>query len=168
MLYLLDSNVLIDASRDYYPLDRVQPFWSWLIEMGDRGLIKIPFEIVREISQGTDLLAQWIKKDEIKRALQLVEEFDGLILQRVLNEGYSHDLNDVEIQMVGQDPYLMAYALADRENRCVVTTESSKPSRQRANKKIPDVCKSLEIRCINTYIMIRDLDFSTDWRERLR
>ena len=25
MLYLLDANVLIDANRDYYPLDRVPP-----------------------------------------------------------------------------------------------------------------------------------------------
>ncbi len=32
MLYLLDANVLIDADRDYYPIDRVPEFWDWILE----------------------------------------------------------------------------------------------------------------------------------------
>ena len=29
MLFLLDLNVLIQAHEDYYPLDRMRPFWTW-------------------------------------------------------------------------------------------------------------------------------------------
>lgn len=166
MLYLLDSNVLIDANRDYYPLDRVKPFWSWLIEMGNRGLIKIPPEMFDEVGAGTDQLANWIKLEEVKQALLLQESFSSIILNRVLDDGYGRELNDVEIQMIGKDPYLISYALNDLNNRCVVTTESSKPNRQRENKKIPDVCKTFGICCIHTYAMIRALDFSTDWKEK--
>ena len=38
MLYLLDSNVLIDANRDYYPIERVPEFWDWLVAMGELGV----------------------------------------------------------------------------------------------------------------------------------
>ena len=48
-LYLLDANVLIDANRDYYPIERVPEFWDWLLEMGRNGSVKVPEEIVDEI-----------------------------------------------------------------------------------------------------------------------
>lgn len=35
MLYLLDANVIIDANRDYYPLERVPEFWAWLVDCGN-------------------------------------------------------------------------------------------------------------------------------------
>lgn len=49
MLYLLDANVLIDANRDYYPVERIPEFWGWLLEMGTRGRIKIPQEFLEEV-----------------------------------------------------------------------------------------------------------------------
>ena len=49
MLYLLDANVLIDANRDYYPIERVPEFWDWLIEKGELGHVKVPVEIYEEI-----------------------------------------------------------------------------------------------------------------------
>lgn len=69
MLFLLDLNVLIDANRDYYPLDRVPQFWDWLIHVGDEGLVKVPQEMYDEIKQGNDELAEWIKRPETKGAL---------------------------------------------------------------------------------------------------
>ena len=56
MLYLLDANVLIRAHGDYYPIDRVPPFWNWLIAEGEAGHVKIPFEIYDEIAIGNDAL----------------------------------------------------------------------------------------------------------------
>ena len=50
MLYLLDANVLIRAHEDYYPLDRVRPFWDWLIVEAAAGHTKMPFEIYDEIA----------------------------------------------------------------------------------------------------------------------
>ena len=32
LLYLLDANVLIRAHQDYYPLDRVRGFWTWICD----------------------------------------------------------------------------------------------------------------------------------------
>ena len=41
MLFLLDTNVLIDANRDYYALDRVPEFWDWLVHFGTEGQVKM-------------------------------------------------------------------------------------------------------------------------------
>ena len=57
-LPLLDANVLIDAHQDYYPLDRIRPFWTWLVEMGIAGSIKVPAEIYDEIAPNRGMLAE--------------------------------------------------------------------------------------------------------------
>lgn len=51
---------------------------------------------------------------------------------------YAPDLNDSEIEEIGQEPFLI-YALDDVANFTVVTKEVSAPSKQRANRRVPDV-----------------------------
>ena len=80
----------------------------------------------------------------------------------VTEQGYAPDLNDAEIQKVGRDPFLIAYALANPSERVVVTTEHSKPSRLRANRHLPDVSNDFSVRCINTFELIRELDFKAN------
>ena len=161
MLYLLDANVLIDAARDYYPLDRVPEFWSWLVQMGKQGQVKVPIEIYDEVMKKNDDLKYWLQENKD------VLLFDELVSQPLVAEvtelGYGPCLTDVEIEKIGGsgDPFLIAYARVDPEHRCVVTTEHSRPTRTRANRHIPDVCKGLGIECIGTFDLIRRLDFRT-------
>ena len=44
-LYLIDANVLIRAHADYYPIDRIKPFWEWLLGMAEADRVKMPREI---------------------------------------------------------------------------------------------------------------------------
>lgn len=67
------------------------------------------------------------------------------LVSRVINEGYCPDPTDQEIEAMGRDPFLLAYALADPLNHTIVTTEVSKPSKRRANRKVPDVGRDLGI-----------------------
>jgi len=166
LLHLLDANVLITANRLYYPLERVPEFWEWLVHMGATGQIKMPVEMIEEIRGGTDNLADWLSDHDHLDALLLGEDADVALVQRVTNEGYAPDLNDQEIEIVGRDPFLIAAALSDPADRCVVTTEVSKPSCKRANRRIPDVCNDLRIRCLNTFALVTALDFSTAWAKR--
>lgn len=53
------------------------------------------------------------------------------LVQTVLIDGYASDLTDDELEQIGRDPFLIAYALADHGMRCVVTVESSEPKKQR-------------------------------------
>ena len=165
MLYLLDANTLIDANRDYYPLNAVPEFWEWLVHMGRQGRVKIPLEPWEEVANGNDCLRDWVKRVEVKSELRLDDDVDIGLVQRVTDQ-YATDLTETEIEQIGADPFLIAHALADPAGRCVVTTESSKPSSQRANRKDPDVCRSLGIPSCNTFQLLKDLDFSTDWNRR--
>lgn len=168
MIYLLDSSVLITANNLYYPLDRVPEFWGWLRHNGEQGNIKIPLETYEEIKEGrdSDLLFAWIKEADTKRDLLLTEQVDPTLVDSVITQGYAADLTDIEIEQIGRDPFLIAYALADVGVRCVVTTEVSKPTKQRQNRRVPDVCGSLGVSCCDTFSLLRALNFNTSWQSR--
>lgn len=163
MLYLLDANVLITANNSYYSIDRVPEFWDWLIHVGTQESAKLPVEIFEEIKGGKDALSAWIKDAENKNALLFTEQVDVALVSRVTDEGYANDLSDDEVEQLGRDPFLIAYALAAPHERCIVTTEVSKPARKRANRHIPDVCFSMGVKCVDSFAFFRDLNFSTSW-----
>ena len=145
MLYLLDANVLIDANRDYYPFGRVPEFWDWLVDRATKRLVKVPLEVYEEILAGKDDdLTRWLKNN--RDTLLLDENVDESLIARVTDAGYAPDLSEEEVERVGRDPFLIAYALRNRGQRTVVTTEVSKPKKQRANRHIPDVCDDLHVR----------------------
>ncbi len=89
---------------------------------------------------------------------------DEALVARVTESGYAPDLSDEEVERVGRDPFLIAHALRVPAQRTVVTTEVSKPTKRRANRHIPDVCRDLGVRCCNTFEFIKALDFTTGWR----
>lgn len=170
MLYLLDANTIIDAKRDYFEFERVPEFWEWIQHQGEIGNIKIPIEIYEEFEEARksdgdrDELAEWAAKENVRASLLLHEDADPALVSHVINAGYCSDPTDQEIETIGRDPFLVAHALADHRNRTIVTTEVSKPAKQRANRKIPDVCRDLQIQCINNFQLLRELDFRTRWK----
>ena len=171
MLYLLDANTLIDAKRDYYPIERIPEFWDWLLFQGEQGNIKIPIEQYEEFYDkkdndgNKDELATWAEKEEVKEALLFGEEIEQGLVARVTYDGYTANPTDDELIKIGRDPFLIAYALKDPINRCIVTTEISKPTKQGANRRVPDVCRTFNIRCIHTFQLIQQLNFSTNWQK---
>lgn len=164
MQYLLDSNVLIDASRDYYPISKVPEFWEWLVFKGQEDLVKVPVEIYEEIEAGTGELTDWTKSQEFQTSLLLKEEVEPSLVSEVIDRGYAPDLRDDEVEKIGHDPFLIAYAMAPHVERCIVTTESSKPTKVRANRRVPDVCGQFSIECCHTFQFIRVLNFHTGWK----
>ena len=161
-LYLLDANVLIDANRDYYPIERVPQFWVWLLEMAKSGRVKVPHEVYDKVVDAqTDVLSEWLVAN--RDVIILDESVPVELVQQVINYRYAADLTDVEHGKLNEDPFLVAYALADVANRRIVTTEVSRPTKTRANRHIPDVCNdpNPKVLCVNTFRMIRELDFRT-------
>jgi hypothetical protein len=170
VLYLLDANVLITAANLYYPVETVPEFWAWVAAKGVAGDIKMPIETYEEIREGggdpqRDHLFAWVQDTENRAALLLDEEVNAAFVQRVLAEGYAPDLTDDEIEQIGRDPFLIAYALASPADRCVVTTEVSRPHRVRQNHHVPDVCASMGVSSCDTFAMLRAQRFSTKWQQ---
>ena len=126
--------------------------------------MKIPLEIMEEIQEGRDgdPLIDWVSDAEDD--LRLDEVVDDALVRRVMTEGYAPDLTDIEVEKLGRDPFLIAYGLANGPERCVVTTEVSKPSARRQNRKVPDVCNGLAVGCCGPFELNRALGFRTSWR----
>jgi len=93
----------------------------------------------------------------------LKEEVNQALVVGAVSKGYAPDLTDDEIEKLGNDPFLIAYALRDPGSRRIVTTERSKPSRVRANRHLPDACTQLGLTHLDTFAFVRALDFRTDW-----
>ena len=159
-MHLLDANVLIRAHEDFYAIDRVPQFWEWLLDQADADQVKMPYEIHREIAVARGPLRDWICAASNLDRILLDEEVDSGLLDTVITMGYAPDLTDSELEKIGQDPFLVAYALAV-PGRSVVTKETSKPSKTRANRKVPDVCSALGVPWITDFALYRLLDFHT-------
>jgi len=163
MLYLLDANVLITLSNELYAFDIVPQFWEWLLFQAESNIIKLPHEILEEITSGTqqnDTLKKWVREH---RDVLLLKENNYLeVVPYVVNRGYAPDLNDIELATIGRDPFLIAAARI-LDEACVVTFESSKPGKIRQNRKIPDVCADLQVPCMNPIQFVRLLGFTANW-----
>lgn len=127
--------------------------------MGKAGTVKMPVEIYDEIAISKGDLRTWLTAPDNSKHLKLVGQVDGAILQQVINEGYAPDLNESELEQIGQDPFLVAYAIPFGTDVTVVTREVSKPSKKRQNRKVPDICKHFNVRCINDFQLFHELDF---------
>jgi len=161
-MFFLDTNVLVTAKRDYYPFDRVPEYWDWLLHHAQQGNIKITQHIHDELQGHDDELTVWIRDHKGALLFQ-----GGDIDARVgdVLACYCDDITEAELESLGADPFLIAAGL--HVGCDIVSKEGSKPSAQRANKKVPDVCRTMGVRCINDHTLIRELNFSTDWRAKL-
>jgi hypothetical protein len=161
MLYLIDANCLIQAEQDYYGFEQVPQFWDWLLKQCEAGTIKMPLEIWQEVCGSRTRLGQWLNDGSVKVALILDEEGDRGVLNDVLENGYGTNLTDTELEKIGQDMFMVAYARANLTARVVVTKEVSAPSKQRGNRKLPDVCNTFGVPWMTDFSLYRILGFST-------
>ena len=163
MRYLLDANVIITADRDYYPLHRVPEFWEWIVHHASHAIVKIPHHMYEEITVKEGKIVDWLKQNS--KLLVVEHEVYSKTLRKVLSIGYGDDISAEEERKIGKDPFILAYALMmGVESTTIVTTEVSKPTKQRASRKLPDASLALGVRCINTFELVQELDFRTSWR----
>jgi hypothetical protein len=165
-MHLLDADTLITGERDPYPLGAFPLFWDWLAHQGSLGVVKIPREQYDEVTRGRGDLSDWLKHAARKKALLLDKKPNGNHVRLVLDKGYAQGgpaLDEDEIVVVGQDPFLVANALGIGAGCNVVTFENSKPSRIRANRHLPDVCRAVGLTSCTLYRLVRDLGFSLSW-----
>src|SRR5690349_2673350 len=105
MAYLIDANVLIDAQRDYYAMDRVPQFWTWLLHHAEKGNVKMTQENLEEILESKDSekgkadpLVKWCDDAEVQKLLVLDDDAYTELVQDVTANGYASDLKDDEVE----------------------------------------------------------------------
>ncbi len=152
MAYLLDADVFIRAKNQHYGFDFCPAFWDWLIRMNRGGKVYSIEKVQSELVAGDDELADWardrgsdffIPLDKTARpALTEVSSW-------VMEQPYAHAAMSTFFQVA--DYYLVAQALAGQHT--VVTHEV--PAASARKVKIPNVCKGLDIICVDPYKMLK-------------
>jgi hypothetical protein len=96
----------------------------------------MPLEILEEILAGgknDDPLLEWMK--DHRDLMQLAENVDPAVVQTVVANGYAPDLTDDQLEEIGRDPFLIAYAMAGNERCC--DDRGQQPSQETTEQKNP-------------------------------
>lgn len=160
-LYIVDSNFFIQAHRATYPLDVALSFWKKVSLLANSGIIISIDKVKKELFNKNDLLEDWCKnnlpKQFFKDSSKFTNEYSK-ISDWALSKSYHYLPNAIKefLDADEADAFLIAFTLADLDNRCIVTQELSAP--QKISKiKIPDCCNDFGIRYRTIIEMFRDL-----------
>ena len=174
-MYVLDTNVFIDAANAYYAFDLAPGYWDFLVQLFDSHHAVSIKSVYDEIDSASEDEIDSASEDEIDSA----SDDDPLKVWAKLNRKHFVDLDPhvvgcyqrvmrwareqnytasaiSEFQSVA-DSWIVAYALAN--NWVVVTHEKSAP-KSKNRIKIPDACVALGVECLNPFMMLRDRGMS--------
>lgn len=155
MRYLLDANTYIQAKNQYYGMDICPAYWDWLDQQFEQGLIGSVDMIGRELKDGNDQLAEWVRE----RPDHFIENDDGetqnmfgLIVEAVMAGDYNPGNRD---QFLAKgDPWIIAKA---KVLGATVVTHESRVTPETRKVKIPNVCRLFDIPCMDTFQFLRVL-----------
>lgn len=151
-MYLLDTNVFIEAKNRYYAFDLAPGFWEWLEKDTAAGAIGSIEEVSKELLRGEDDLAEWARthpdifaSPDANTVAKLID-----LAQWANNGNFTQDAVDKFLSVA--DYYLVAHAAAHEHT--VVTHEAFQ---QDARKRvlIPNACQALGVPYCTTFQMLR-------------
>lgn len=159
-VYVADTNFFIQAHRVTYPLDVVPGFWNKVRELALQGKIVSMDKVRNEIFKNDDELKEWCENnlppEFWKDSTRNLSEYSRVAVWGA-SQSQNYTTNAIQefLDAEEADAFLIAFALADLDNRKVVTYERS--SHKRSKIKIPDVCNVFRINCIDPITMFREL-----------
>ena len=155
LTFWLDADVYIQAKNGPYKFERLPQFWSFLAEQFDAGNIKSPKRVYDEITEGSDLLASWARRQR-QRMCAKADKSVQACFRQITNHVYTkYKPHQASEFLRGGDGWVIAHAMAT--GGVVVTHESERGKKARV--KVPTVCREFNVKCINTYAMLDKLDF---------
>ena len=152
-MYVLDTNVFIDAANAYYAFDLAPGYWDFLVQLFDSHhavSIKSVYDELGEAGDG-DPLKDWAKQYKqhyIAPDSRVVARYQQVM--KWAQDNYEASAVS-EFQRVA-DSWIVAHALA---NGWVVVTHEKSAPRSKKRIKIPDVCAALGVECLNPFTMLR-------------
>lgn len=156
MRYLLDANTYIEAKNQYYGMDICPAYWDWLDRQFALGTIASVDMIGRELKEGNDELANWVRERPdhfINNDDELTQTLFADIVQFVMEGDYNPGNRDNFLAKA--DPWIIAKAKAIGAS--VVTHEAVAAANTR-KVKVPNICQQFEVPCLNTFRFLRELE----------
>lgn len=156
-MFLLDSNVFIEAKDRYYGFDFAPGFWAWLDFHFKSGRILSIQDVRDELIGREDDLSLWVR--EHKQYFRSTSE--SVTLEKfgeVNNWAVTHGYPQEALQVAQNNPtdfMLVAYAAA--HDLVVVTHEKSAPQSKK-RVMIPDACKAVDVKVTDTFTMLQETE----------
>jgi hypothetical protein len=153
MLFLLDSDTLIQAKNEYYGFDLCPGFWDWLNRKSKEGVVGSVQPVLKELSSGNDELKEWAEargeaffKAMDQGAVDQAQAVAGWVMAQPFRPDARQRF------LAGADSLLIAYARA--HGHTVATHEVHKEG-ERRNVKIPAVCAAFNVPCVRLVHLLR-------------
>lgn len=153
--YCLDTNILIQAWQKYYSPKYCQQYWDILNRLGTTMKVFIPEEVYDEINRTDDDLLAWLKSSNIQ-----VRSTNSSVTQCLSNIYAADPLHKSLVDNTRArslaDPWVIAHAMD--AGATVVTKEELVTAANSRRVKIPNICANMNIRCIDDFQMIEELN----------
>lgn len=151
-MYLIDSNIFIEAKNRYYAFDIAPGFWEWLDRAYAAGTVCSIDEVQAELTVGSDPLADWAKDRD--NFFMPMDAPATAVFGRLTTWANSQSYTDAAVAtfLASADYFLVAYALA--HGHTLVTHELSNPN-ARARVMIPDACIGMGVSYCDPFTMMR-------------
>ncbi len=158
-VYVVDTNFFIQAHRAYYPLDVASSFWNKVKQLADDGEIISIDKVKQEIYKNNDALKNWCKenlpKEFFKDTSEIMDVYSKVAAWAASKaDHYLPNALAEFLDVEEADAFIVAFTLAEKDIRTLVTQEVSEPYRK-SKVKIPDVCNSFNVKYVNSMDMFR-------------
>jgi hypothetical protein len=145
--YVIDTCSLTELRRRY-PDDVFPGAWEAITVMADSGILISSTEVGLELEAQDDLVTDWARK----HSFIFVPLFPSIQLkaQEILSD-FTNLIDDKNLKS-SADPFLIATAII---KGCTVVTEETPSGKDAKIVKIPNVCATIGISCINLIELLR-------------
>lgn len=161
-LYVVDTNIFIQAHRFYYPFDVMPSYWQKIKGLFHKGIITSIDKVKDELYEGKDVLYDWcndnIEKDCFQDTQSIIADYADVVQwAQSMDNHYKATAIDTFMQEEKVDAWLVAFAKAHKLT--LVTYEVSDPACKK-NIKIPDACIPFGVTSISPIQLLRDLSIT--------
>ena len=157
-MYVLDTNVFIDAANAYYAFDLAPGYWDFLVQLFDSDHAVSIKSVYDEIDSASDddPLKVWAKLNRqyfVAPDSRVVARYQQVM--KWAKDNYEAPAVS-DFQRVA-DSWIVAHALA---NGWVVVTHEKSAPRSKKRIKIPDACAACGVECLTPFTMLRQRGMS--------
>lgn len=162
-LFVLDTNVFIEAHRRYYAQDLCPGFWECLTHYCREKRV-LSIDRVQDEIQPPDALFEWISRAPNELFVSSAEPPVRAAFTEMVNwvQGNGQFRTEAKTEFTGAaDGWLAAYA---RVHNAVVVTQEVFDADARKRVPLLNVCREFGVDYRDTFEMLRELEVRFDWR----
>ncbi|MBF8271314.1 MAG: hypothetical protein HW380_419 [Magnetococcales bacterium] len=155
-MYLLDSNVFIEAKNRYYAFDICPGFWDWMDHIVQQRKATSIVMVYNELVKLDDELAKWVKDRQHNGLfLDVSDTATQQAFSEVIASIQQHPYSDpAKATFAGNaDSWLIAKAIS---LQATIVTHEMPSAQSKKRVLIPNVCQEFNLAYMNTFDLLRE------------